>query len=243
MEMIPLALLAGILTILAPCVFALLPVIIGGSISGGVNYRRALTIIGALTTAVIVFTLLLKASTILIDIDPMVWKFISGVIIILLGFFNLYPEIWSQLTTSIGFTNKSSSFMQSASQHKGLWGDILTGFALGPVFTSCSPTYAVIITIILPQDFLTGLINLIFYALGLSLALLSIALLGQVVVAKFKWAVDPDGWFKKLLGIIFILVGLAIIMGIDKKIETAVLDAGYYDTINIENKLLDKQGY
>jgi len=31
--------------------------------------------------------------------------------------------------------------------------------------------------------------------------------------------------FKKILGFIFILVGLAIISGYDKKIEAAILDA------------------
>ena len=53
----------------------------------------------------------------------------------------------------------------------------MVGLSLGPVFSSCSPTYAIILAVILPASFLTGLLNLFAYVLGLSIALLVIALL------------------------------------------------------------------
>lgn len=36
------------------------------------------------------------------------------------------------------------------------------------------------------------------------------------------------------------LVGLAIISGYDKKIETALLDAGYINTTNFEQSIIDR---
>ncbi|USN58208.1 MAG: hypothetical protein H6767_08005 [Candidatus Peribacteria bacterium] len=42
-------------------------------------------------------------------------------------------------------------------------GSILVGISLGPVFSSCSPTYAIILAVILPTSFLFGLVNLFAY--------------------------------------------------------------------------------
>ena len=52
------AFIAGVLTVLAPCVLPLLPVIVGGSVSGGVNRARAYTVALSLGVSVILFTLL-----------------------------------------------------------------------------------------------------------------------------------------------------------------------------------------
>ncbi len=45
---------------------------------------------------------------------------------------------------------------------------------------------------------------------------------------------------KRGFGVLIILVGLAIMSGYDKKIETAILDAGYGATINIEESLIER---
>ena len=68
------ALVAGVLTTLAPCVLPLLPVIVGGSVVGvpgaSRDVRRALVITAGLVGSVLAFTLLLRASTVLLGIDP-----------------------------------------------------------------------------------------------------------------------------------------------------------------------------
>ena len=112
--------------------------------------------------------------------------------------------------------------------------------SLWPVFSSCSPTYAVILAIILPISFLTGLLNLFAYVLWLGLILLLIALLGQKFISKVKWMSSSDGNFKKILWILFLVIWFAIISGYDKVIEAKILDSGYFDITIIEQKILDK---
>jgi cytochrome c biogenesis protein CcdA len=97
---------------------------------------------------------------------------------------------------------------------------VLTGSALGPVFTSCSPFYGYVIVTVLPASFAQGMILLLAYVIGLCGTLLVVALLGQKVMAKAKWLANPDGGFRKILGVIFILVGIAIILGLDKEFQT-----------------------
>ncbi|MCA9327976.1 cytochrome c biogenesis protein DipZ, partial [Candidatus Saccharibacteria bacterium] len=71
-----LSFIAGLLTVFAPCVLPLLPVILGGSFDPTTrDRRRPYIIIASLLASLILFTILLKASTVLIGVDPKVWVY------------------------------------------------------------------------------------------------------------------------------------------------------------------------
>jgi cytochrome c biogenesis protein CcdA/thiol-disulfide isomerase/thioredoxin len=241
MTFLILSFIAGILTVLAPCVLPLLPVIVGGSLTGTERRRNPLVIALSLSISVIAFTLILKWSTALINIPPETWSIISGSIIIFFGLTSLLPNIWEKI--SGGFTarisRKSNQVLATGYKKKNAWGDVIMGAALGPVFSSCSPTYFVILASVLPQSFFRGLVDLIAYSIGLSLMLFLISVLGQKLVEKIGWAVDPEGWFKRGLGILFILVGIFIIGGFDKKVQSFVL-GNIFDITKLETSLLKK---
>jgi thiol-disulfide isomerase/thioredoxin len=130
--------------------------------------------------------------------------------------------------------------LAAGGEKSGVLGDALVGAALGPVFSTCSPTYFLVLAAVLPQQPLVGLVYLIAYALGLSLALFGIALAGQKLVKKLRFASNPSGTFKRTLGALFIVVGVAIISGLDKKVEAGILGAGFFDVTKIEQQLLGK---
>ncbi len=113
-------------------------------------------------------------------------------------------------------------------------------FALGPVFSSCSPTYALILAIILPAGFAFGLLALVSYTLWLAVILFAIAIFGQKLIKNLAWASNPNGMFKKILGVIFVLVWITIMTGYDKKIEAAMLNAGFLNTTNFEQNIIDE---
>lgn len=239
MTLLLISFIAGLLTVLAPCVLPLLPVIIGGSVQDTRSKFKPYVITASLGASIVVFTLLLKVSTAFIDIPQSVWSYFSGVILIFFSLTMLSPSLWAKMTLKLNFEHASNSWLAKANKKNSFVGDILMGAALGPVFSSCSPTYFIILATVLPQSFLTGLINLIAYALGLSIILLLIALLGQRFVGKVSGLSNPDGWFKKTIGVIFLLVGLSIMTGYDKKIEALVLDSVFFSAAGIEQKLLD----
>lgn len=229
------SLLAGVLTVAAPCVLPLLPVIVGGSIVADGDARRArwrpFVIAASLAVSVIVFTLLLKATTALLAIPPQVWQVISGVIVILLGVNLLFPALWERLSTRLGWGDRSNRALDASVQRQSVGGDILTGAALGPVFSSCSPTYALIVAAVLPVSFAEGLLYVTLYAIGLALPLLLIALAGRSAARRLGWLADPRGWFRRSMGVLFIIVGVIVIVGADKALQTLILDLGWYDPI------------
>ena len=133
---------------------------------------------------------------------------------------------------------KTNSLLSSSYKKQGLARDILMGAALGPVFSSCSPTYALIVAVILPLSFAKGIAYLIAYALGLASILLVIGLAGQIIVSKMGWLSNPKNFLHKIVGGLFIVVGLSVIFGLDRDLQTYVLDQGWYDPImKIEESL------
>ncbi len=243
MTLLIISFLAGVLTIAAPCTFTLLPVIVGGSIARSghdkePSWKRPLIISISLGLSVIFFTLILKASTSLLGIPSMVWQLIAGVIIISLGLTFIIPGTWEKFSQKIGLVSGSNKLLGKTFNKSGFGGDIATGFALGPVFSSCNPTYAFIIAAVLPRSFAEGFFYLLAYAAGLSGVLLVVSYLGQNVVQKLGWLNDPHGTFKKVIGVLFIVVGLGVASGYDKKLETFIIDRGFYDPVsNLEESL------
>lgn len=234
--------LAGILTSLAPCILPLLPVIVGSSIvkskDNKIDRLKPYIIAISLAVSVVLFTLLLKVSSVLIGVDPSVWLYISGGIVILLGINLLFPSLWVRFNLLIGLEKNSNQFLARASKHRGLLGAILTGAALGPVFSSCSPVYALVLATILPVHVAIGLIYIIAYAIGLGLALLAIALAGRKLTSKLKWAINPNGIFRQIIGIILIIIGAMVLTGSIQKFQVWSAQFLPFDETNIEQSLI-----
>lgn len=231
---------AGLLTALAPCVLPLLPIILGGSLSGEKKDKwRPYIITASLVISLILFTLLLKASTVFIGIDPKIWTIGSGILVIILGFFMLFPDLWARMIGKLGIEHRSQGLLGKAyKQENGVLSAILIGAALGPIFNSCSPTYAWVIATVLPSSTLLGMFYLTFYVLGVATALLAIALLGRRLLEKIKWASDPKGWFQRGIAVLFILVGIFVATGLDKKVQTYLVEKDFLNIKLLEEKLV-----
>lgn len=233
---------AGLLTVLAPCTLPLLPVIVGGSITrGGVEkktWTRPFIVVGSLSLSIIIFTFLLKVSTVLISVPQSFWSLISGAILVFFGLTTLFPNFWSSIPFVAKLSRGSNKTLAFGYQKKNIFGDIIMGAALGPVFTTCSPTYFIILAAVLSQSFALGLLYLIVYTLGLSTALLAISYFGQRVLALIGGLSDTQSTFKRLIGIIFVLTGIMLALGYDKVLEKKLIEHGFFDITSIEYKLL-----
>ena len=232
------SLVAGFLTVLTPCVLPILPIVLGSSVVNGVETgkKRAYVVIGSLVVSVFVFTFLLRVSTALIMVPPAFWTYLSGAIIFVFGLSLILPNFWSRLSSSLFV--KSNELLNAGFQKRDRWwGDLALGASLGPIFTTCSPTFFVILATVLPASLTQGVAYLVAYCAGLAIALLLIAFLGQKILLKFSAVSDPKSNFKKVLGWIFIVLAVLVATGVIKKIETKILDAGFFDFTKIERNI------
>lgn len=234
MALLIISFLAGALTVAAPCILPLLPVVVGGGIVRGgkqAEWYRPFVISLSLAASVVIFTLVLKASTGLLGVPQQVWQIISGIIVAGLGVNFLWPQLWEKVALKTGLHIGSNKLLGGSAQKQGIDGEIITGAALGPVFSSCSPTYALVVATVLPASFIRGLSYLLAYALGLALTLLLITFAGQGLVQRLGWLANPHGNFRRVIGVLFVLVGIAVVFGLDKNIQAFVLENGWYNPI------------
>jgi len=235
-----LAIFAGMLTVLAPCVLPVLPVIMWGSLSSQKRYKP-LIIIGSAWIFIVIFTLLLKATTAFITIPDSFWWIISWTIIAVYGLTLLFPEAWTIVVNKLWW-NKVYTVAQKAKQKWNIRWDIVLGASLWPIFATCSPTYALLLGIVFPQSFALWTLYIILYTVGFMFVLSLVTYGGRAIIKKLRWATDGSGRFKKILWVILVLTGILVMTGLFKTIETWLLDKGIGDFTNIEYQLIEKAG-
>jgi cytochrome c biogenesis protein CcdA/thiol-disulfide isomerase/thioredoxin len=228
---------AGILSILAPCVLPVLPLVLAGSI-GEKNTWYPYVVTSSLALSIVLFTVLLKASTLLLGVPPSVWTYVSAGIIFFLGLTYLFPHTWTRISTRLGAPTFQYNLQKTGDVSSGFFRAILTGVALGPVFSSCSPTYSLLLATIFPVSFAQGIIYTLLYAVGFSGMLLIVAIGGQRIVKKLLPLAQETGIFRRVLGALLVAVAIFIWTGSDKYIEQKILDV--FNVNNLEQSILEK---
>jgi cytochrome c biogenesis protein CcdA/thiol-disulfide isomerase/thioredoxin len=236
MSLLLISFLAWILSVLAPCVLPVLPVILGSSMWTQKRYRPLIIV---LSTAFFItfFTIILKVSTAFIDIPQSFWTSFSAIIIILYWLTLIQPQLWDMISEKLWLHNANALATKAKTYSWVRW-DILLGASLGPIFASCSPTYALLLSVVFPKSFAAGVTYTIIYSLGFALLLLVFAYGWRAIIKKFSRAANPRGRFKKILWILLIITWLLIVSWYMKKLEVAILDAGIFDVGKIEQRLL-----
>lgn len=230
------SLLAGVLSALSPCVLPLIPMMLGSQAKGG--SQRSIRVLFGLGLSVILFSILLKSSTLLIGIPQQLWHIIGGGVVTLFGLSLLWPHGWEKIVLAIGLETWAQRLMAKAQQSNGAAKDILLGASLGPLFNVCSPTYALIVAVFLPANPLQGFALLVVYTVGLLATLYTIAVGGSKLVKKIGWSLDTSGTFRRTLGIILVVIGVAIIFGLDKQLQTLLVASGAFDwQVSLESLL------
>jgi cytochrome c biogenesis protein CcdA len=181
-----LALLAGVVTVAAPCTLPMLPILLGASLGHTGKIRPAMIALG-FVMSFSAAALLLNAITRIFDFDPNSLR--TGAAILLLGFglLMIWPTPLEWLAIRIGGLVNGSSARNSASR-QGNFGGFLLGTTLGLVWTPCAgPVLGSILTVVATSNDISWAGTLlVVYAVGAALPLLAIAYGGQVVTTRVR---------------------------------------------------------
>lgn len=234
MSTLILSFVAGVLTVLAPCVLPILPVILWGSVRDENTYRPWF-IIWAFAVSVLIFTLGLQWMVQSLWLRQEWLSMWSAIILGIFGLVLLFPNLWQSIMHRLGVDHLTHS--ATSSSFHWYWWDILLWFLLWPIFNTCSPTFVILVATILPASFVWWLTNILVYILGLCLMLWLVVIWWRSVIKRFKRIADPNWRFKKIVALLLILVSLAILTKSDKAIETRMIEHGYtIDTFGREIK-------
>ncbi|MEY9180199.1 cytochrome c-type biogenesis protein [Bradyrhizobium sp. USDA 326] len=179
------ALLAGILTIAAPCTLPMLPILLGASIGRAGHLRPAMIALGFVVSFSAV-ALLLGAITQALDFDPNVLREAASILLLGFGLLMLWPAPFEWLSARLnGWLDLGSS---SSAQRDGALGGLVLGTTLGLVWTPCAgPVLGSILTLVATSRNLawTGTL-LVAYAVGAAIPMLAIAYGGQAATTRVR---------------------------------------------------------
>ena len=177
-----LALLAGVVTVAAPCTLPMLPILLGASVGQTGKARPAMIALGFVMSFSMV-ALLLSAITRVFDFDPNVLRTGAAILLIGFGLLMIWPAPFEWLSARIGgFTGGS------AASRQGMTGGFVLGATLGLVWTPCAgPVLGSILTVIATsKDTAWASLLLVVYAIGAALPMLAIAYGGQAVTTRVR---------------------------------------------------------
>ena len=181
-----LALLAGVVTIAAPCTLPVLPILLGASLGHTSKARPAMIALGFVLSFSAV-ALLLSAITRVFDFDPNVLRNAAAILLVGFGLLMIWPTPFEWLSLRIGGLTSGSSATGTASRQGNLGGFVL-GTTLGLVWTPCAgPVLGSILTIVATsRDSAWASVLLVVYAIGAAIPMLAIAYGGQAVTTRVR---------------------------------------------------------
>jgi len=180
-----LALLAGVVTVAAPCTLPMLPILLGASVGQTGRLRPAMIALGfvlSFSSAALV----LGAITDIFDFDPNAVR--TGAAILLLGFglLMVWPAPFEWL--SIRLNGLTTGAAGAAASRQGNIGGFVLGTTLGLVWTPCAgPVLGSILTVVATsRDTSWASALLVVYAIGAAIPMLAIAYGGQTVTTHVR---------------------------------------------------------
>lgn len=217
------AFLSGVVTIFAPCIWPILPIVLSGSTVGG--ERRPFGLVTGLSASFMLATLALAYLIQVIPFDPEILRTLSVVIIGFIGLTLVIPALGAKLE---GMVSRLASLggRFTTNTNSGFWGGFVTGLALGLVWSPCAgPILATIATLAATQAVNFQIVIITFaFVVGVALPLFILAVLGQRVLTKTRVLSRYTRIIQSIFGVIMMLSALAIYTGFDKTLQTKILD-------------------
>jgi cytochrome c-type biogenesis protein len=218
-----LAYLAGLVTLLNPCVLPVLPLVLGAAL--GQSRHGPVALAAGLVLSFAGFGLLITAFGFSLGIDDGALRMGAAVLLLIAGAVLLWPRAQAVFATAMGPVASGGQRLLGGVAGNGLGGQFAVGLLLGLVWAPCvGPTLGVAIAAASRGENLAGaFITFLVFGLGVATALLGFAALSRRAVGRARvQTLARHG--KALFGALLIVVALLILSGLDKMLEAWVLD-------------------
>lgn len=216
------AFISGLVTILAPCIWPLLPIILSSSLNGGKAKSLGITL--GIMVSFSVFILSISYLVQLFGLDPNVIRLLAVIVLVIMGLSMIVPTLSRILE---GMLSRLSGRFGQSQNRSGFGGGFLTGCSLGVVWTPCTgPILATIATLAATTSLNLGIILVtIVYVMGLGIPLFFFSYGGGKLIAKTRFVGGFTGRIQQVFGVVLLLTALAIYTNYDKVLQVKLLDA------------------
>ena len=219
------AYVAGVLTLINPCVLPLLPIVIAAAFQ---NSRLGpLALAAGLTLSFAVLGVSVTAFGHLLSIDADAVNRAAAVVMVAFGVVLLVPQAQAALATLAAPLASRANSRIDAHERAGFAGQFGVGILLGAVWSPCvGPTLGGAIGLAASGEGLVqATFTMLMFGVGVSTVLVALAYGSrQAVSARRQKLAAWMPWAKPLMGTILLVVGIAVLFHIDRAIEGWLLD-------------------
>jgi len=219
---IPLAMLAGVLSILSPCVWPLVPVVMSSATTSGRSGPLFLAL--GLSTAFAVSGTVLTLLLLTLGFNPDGFRYVAAAMLIIVAAFLLSKPLgeWAAVKLSA----LTSRFDVASGGTGGAAGQFGVGALLGLVWLPCvGPTLGAAIALAsLGQQMGTAFAVMFAFGIGTAAALLLAGVVsGQLLNRWRPGMLQGAARGKQWLGALLLVLGLMVFTGLDKRLEAVAL--------------------
>ncbi len=221
-----LAFLAGVLSVLSPCVLPLLPIVLGTAASEHRLGPIALAV--GLALSFVTIGLFIATVGFAIDLDADVFRAISAMLLIAIGLVLLVPKLQAQFALVASPVGNWVDERLGGFGTGGFGGQFALGLMLGGVWSPCvGPTLGAASILAAKGENLGQVaLTMFVFGLGAALPLMLLGFLSREAMMRWRGRMMEAGkGGKMLLGVVLVAIGLIVATGLDKRIETMLVDA------------------
>jgi cytochrome c-type biogenesis protein len=221
-----LSFVAGVLSILSPCVLPLLPIILGAAASEQKWGPAALA--AGLSISFVAIGLFVATVGFSIGLDGDVFRYVAAVFMIAIGVVLMAPRLQAGLAVAGGPIANWADRRRTGLDSGGLRGQFGIGVLLGAVWSPCvGPTLgAASLLAAKGRDLGQVGLTMFVFGLGAGLPLLALGLLSREAMMRWRHRLAAAGHgLKAGFGAILVAIGALVITGLDKAVETALVEA------------------
>lgn len=219
-----LSIAAGSLTTLSPCVFPVLPLVVGGALQG--NRFAPLALGLGMTLSFAGIGMVLGAVGPALGLDGDVVRTLGAVALVVFGVVMLVPGLGKRFSQWMLPVASSANAISSKLDGGTLWGALLLGGVLGLVWSPCSgPLLGSALTLVASEGgLLRGGVALGLFGLGAAIPLVGVAYASRSGFGRVRdWVLSRIENVQKVFAALLILTGIAVVTGGDKWLEGYVL--------------------
>jgi cytochrome c-type biogenesis protein len=220
-----LALLAGILSILSPCVLPLIPVVLTGAVA---EHRLApLALAAGLSLSFTAIGLFVATIGFSIGLDVTVFRTSAAALLILVGAVLLVPRLQVGFATAAGPASNWTQSRFSGLSTSGISGQFGVGLLLGAVWTPCvGPTLgAASVLAARGENLGVVALTMLAFGIGIALPLLLLSMLSREMLLRWRGRMmSTASGLKMALGALLIFAGAMTLSGLDRRVQAARLD-------------------
>lgn len=223
---IGLAFLAGLLSILSPCVLPLIPIVVGAA-TGEHRYGPAALAAG-LALSFVTIGLFVATVGFSLGLDQDIFRAVAAVLLIAIGGALLVPRLQMQIAAAAGPIGNWAQMQTGDMQGRGLGKQFAVGVLLGAVWSPCvGPTLGAASLLAARAENLGGVALTMFaFGIGAALPLLLIGVMSREALARWRGRMLAAGsGGKAVMGAILVVTGVLILTGLDKRLEAFLVDA------------------